>query len=186
MSVLPNLNLPFSSNGDLSAPTKDQFLATNPIVPGTGTILCGGSVSIGHVWSIKFANGNLPGGSVTVQVTAGGADTLVSMVVKTAEAINKNSTLSEYGITASANVDNIDIQYASPVGNFSTITGSSTGSETFTVTAISGAQGAIIPLQDFRFSGLNRRMLVFRENRPVVLDYAQLANLLGQGQGGYR
>ena len=124
-----------------------QLYGTNIIDPlNQQTITIGGSVGTGHVLSTVFTNASLPNGAETVTYTTVGGDNTTTIATAVAAAINSDLNLAAIGLRATSSAAVVTVSYpsvpsstasisqASPTfGNWTTISGSSTGSETQTV-----------------------------------------------------
>ena len=109
-----------STNGFICSGTNGQGTTLNPGYTGTNaqiadsvfnyylprkdfrSVIASNPVVAGQIYSIKFTNADLPGGSVTVSYTAVAGDNNQSVRNQLVSLISGNSNLSSKGITATA------------------------------------------------------------------------------------
>lgn len=184
--LIPDFDQPVAANGVVGLMSPSQLVASNPRVAATESFVVGGTIATGDTISLEIANGVLPNGSVTVSYTTVAGDTLTSIAAELVNAVNTNATLQAYGIIAEnggeAAPDEVILAHPGTVGNFTTFTASSTGSETFTPAtgALTGGSGPIIAVNNFNFS-YNGSTMSFFYGHVYNLAYSLIQLMVEQG-----
>jgi hypothetical protein len=170
----------------------DIYLAGHPRTASTtpGIVTIGGTVATGHTITLNVANNVFPSTTsfpqkVTVAITylTTGSDTASTVAANLAANFNANATLNQFGFYATADeaAGAVNIWQQSGVGAFTTLTGSSTGAETVTITqAMAGGSGPIIPVWNFEFT-YNKSLLYFYKGQPDIIGFDLLTALVNQG-----
>ncbi len=181
-TLIPNFGTPIVKNGVLTLENGggiESDLGGN--TKASGSITIAGTVASGNTITVTVANGVLPGGSVAVSYTLSGTDTLATAAAELALLLNSNATLSQYGWSFGTNgLGEVLCYQRGPVGNFSTLSATTTGAETFTIVQMSGGAGVVVPLANFTFS-FNNSMSNYWYGKPVPMSYLMLKNAVAQG-----
>ncbi len=182
--LLPNFDQPFSVNGVLSLVNPSDLapdLVANA-TPASGSVTIGGSVAQGDVVTLEVTNGVLGSAAVSVSYTAKSGDTVATVAAALAKAFNATQSLVRYGFWADTDGEGAVLVYQrGPVGNFTTLGHSTTGSETFTVTNPSGGDNVVVPLANFEFS-FNGSTKSYLYGQPYKVSYPILTAMVSQGQ----
>ncbi len=180
-TLVPNFGTPMVNNGVITMATGGQVDSAANGTSASGTITVAGTVASGNVITATITNGCLPGGSVSVAYTTTSTDTAVTIAAELALLLNNNATLSRYGWRFGTNgAGVVDVYQRGPVGNFSTVSVTTTGAETFTIVHLSGGTGAVVPLSNFSLS-FNNVVTQFWYGKPQILAYMALQNAVSQG-----
>ncbi len=180
-TLLPNLDTPLVTNGVVQLTPSSGIDAAAAGTASTGSVTVAGTVASGNVITVTVANPVLPNGAVAVSYTATGTDTLATVAANLAVAMNNTSTLSQYGWSFGSNgLGELILSQRGPVGNFSTISASTTGAETFTIVQMSGGTGTIVPLTNFTFSH-SSDLTNYWYGKPVQVGYGALSAIVSQG-----
>ncbi len=180
-TLLPNLDRPYAKNGTVSlVPSSELAADMGDGTPSGGSVVIAGTLAAGDVITLKVENGVLdPSASVSYTVTS--TDTLATVGANLAKALNASSTLRNYGFWADDNGEGtVYVYQRGPVGNFSTLSATTTGAETFTYTQMSGGEGPIVPLSNFIYAnnGVTRD---YWYGLPFQPGYYDLSNMVDQG-----
>lgn len=179
-TLLPNFDRPFAKNGVITlTPSSELAGELGTAVPASGSVTVAGTVAAGNVISLVVKS-PVFAPSVTIQYTAVSTDTLDTIASALASLINGSSILSSYGYWANADGAAVVVNQRGPVGNFATLSASSTGAETFTVVQPSGGSGAIVPLSNFAWA-YNGVVKDYFYGLPYALPYHQLSVMVAQG-----
>ena len=180
-TLVPNFGTPIINNGVISLANGSQLDAAANGVNATGSITVAGTIASGNTITVTVTNGCLPGGSVAVPYTTTSSDTAVTIAAQLALLLNNNVTLSTYGWRFGTNgAGAIELYQRGPVGNFSTLSATTTGAETFTYVQMSGGTGAVVPLSNFSLS-FNNVVTQFWYGKPIIMAFAALNNAVAQG-----
>jgi phage tail sheath gpL-like len=185
-TLLPNFYRPFSRFGQLelipsASLEADVASQVGAATPASGSVALAGAVASGDVLSLSVANGVLGKAPVVVTYTLTSSDTIDTAAANLAAAFNATPSLLQYGFWANSTGDGtITVYQRGPVGNFTTLAFSSTGSETATVTQPTGGKGMIVPLTNFTFSN-NGDYQDFWYGLPYEVNYHQLDAMVTQG-----
>lgn len=179
---LPDRDTPIIVNGVLQRQSESDIASALPREDGSGRVTFGGTIADGNVLTLTFTSKLFTGGSLDVQVTATDTDTATTLAVKFAVAIMANATLANL-LTANANyvaAGRLDITVPGPLGSHVTISGESTGAETFTIVQVAGGSGPIIPTADFKFTH-NGTVISFTAERRMSLSSDAISALVAAG-----
>ncbi len=178
-TLLPNFDKPVAVNGTMQLTTPAGVVAAYPVVASSGSAVIGGTATTGNVMTLTIANGVLTP-SVTLTYTVPSGSTTSTIAYAFAQLIMQNATLGRFGFYAEANGSTLLIYQQSGVGNFSTLSASSTGTETVTLTQMSGGSGPITPVENFTFaSGPNLNNYWF--GIPANVNYQTLKAMVTEG-----
>ncbi len=180
-TLLPNLDRPYCKNSTVTLTNSSELASElGSGVPSEGSVTIAGTVAAGDVISLAVTNGVLKP-SVVVTYTVTSTDTLATIAANLAAQINANSTLRSFGFWADDNGDGeVRVYQRGPVGNFTTLTPSTTGAETFTTVDPTGGAGPIVPLSNFIYTNAG----VVRDywyGLPFKPSYYELSNMVAQG-----
>ena len=181
-TLVPNFGTPVVQNGVLTLAAPGAVdAALGGTTKSSGSVTIAGTVASGNTITLKIANGSLPNGAVSVSYTLTGTDTLVTAAAELAMVANNTPVLSQYGWSFSTNgLGEVLVYQRGPVGNFSTLSATTTGSETFTITQMSGGAGLVVPLTNFSYS-FNGVMTNLWYGKPVNLSFQMLQGIVNQG-----
>lgn len=184
-TLLPNLYRPFSKNGQLEL-TPSGDLATDIDAQKGGSSISSGNVTIagtvaeGDVLSLSIENGVLGDAPIVATYTLTSTDTLETAAANLASAFNDINTLIQFGFWANSNGAEIIVNQRGPVGNFSTLSFSTTGAETDTIVQMTGGEGVIVPLTNFTFAN-HGSFEDYWYGLPYDINYTLLSNMVDQG-----
>jgi len=129
-SFFPNWDQPSQQGYTTALLSVSAYLAANPQVAATDTIAVSGSATNADVISLVITNPVLPNGSVTVTSTSVTSDTNAMVAERLAAAINSNATLRSYNFFATSLNGVVTLNELGPVGNFTSLSYSVSGSAT--------------------------------------------------------
>lgn len=188
-TLIPNMDLVVSSGrGTLDVMDPSDFLSRFPRTAGTVNATLGGTVTTGDTITLTVALGTISGGSASWSYTTVSGDTLETIAEELAAVVNASQTAQSYGISAAtggaAAPDRLVLSMAGPVANAATISYTSPGTETVTLSPSNGAfvggAGPIIPLKNFKFS--HRGVILnFWYGQPVNVGSNLAAAMAAQG-----
>lgn len=178
--LLPNLDRPFAVNGSVGLVNPSKLAALlGSGTPASGSVTVAGVVASGDVITLTVANGVL-NPSVSVSYTATSTDTVDTIAEALAKEINASDTLVTHGFWADAESGVVQVYQRGPVGNFTTLSASTTGAETFTEVQPSGGNGPIVPLSNFYWAH-NGNVHDYFYGQPYSVTYNNLDQMVAQG-----
>lgn len=145
-----------TTNGNVTfVQSPAQVLAANPRVAAS----CAGTLSTnpsnGDILTLTVSNNVFPGGAIVINYTAS-SDTVITVAAHLASALTSNSVAQAFQVFGtSAGTDVFTVNELGPVGNFTALSFSSTGSTTCSFAAsgvMSGGSGPVIPSLNFNFA----------------------------------
>ena len=172
----------------------------NTVAP---TVVIGGTVAAGNTVDVVVTSPSLPGGSSSLLVTAGSADTVSTLAAAIGQEINTNTGLGEAGFSATVNAGTItiaqpltsqqarytgtaggSITVAVPTTPTETLTYARTATETITFGAgetLIGGTGPVYVTDNFTYAYPNGGTGAFFYGNPYDLGYDVLNAMLNQG-----
>lgn len=180
--LLPNLDTPVIVNGRLARLDEQGQAAAFPRTNGAGSVLIGGTYANGDTFTLTFAS-TMFSASIAVPITSIAGDSNATVAQRLAAAIQANATLQALGVQAVLDPvisAKILLTLPGPLGKFITVSGASSGAETFTVVQFAGGSGPVIPLINFQIVN-NGGIVRFRIGRRILLDPITLATLAAGG-----
>jgi len=179
-TLLPNFYRPFVKNGSMdltNSPELAKDLGAG--VPSEGSVTFGGTASGGTV-TLTIANGVLTP-SVTLSYAPTSSDTVETIAAMFAGLINSNPVLRSFGFWGDDNgLGELKVFQRGPVGNFTTLSASTTGAQTFTIVQMTGGSGPVVPLSNFTFAH-NGTYNDYYYALPYAVNYHQLSEMVAQG-----
>lgn len=177
-------NLPLVNPGGLlSRPEPWNTAALGTQGQASCTVTIGGSETDDDELTFTLNSTQLPSGSLALQMTTAGGQSINSIATALRDLINNNPLLAYLGITATVASAVVTVKWPpGPLGNHASIvfTKSEGATETATITKFSGGSGYVTPVRDVAFA-YNRTVIRLTGGRPVLVDFLQLQAMLADG-----
>ena len=179
-----------SKNGTLDYQSPAQYLQNNPRTSASANATIGGTVASGNVVTLTLTQNQLPGGALTASYTATGSDTVETVAEGLASAFNTvvraqlgNALVTAiYATTSEAEVV---INWDGPLGNFATLSDTTSGSITVTLSPVggglTGGSGPVFCANNFEYQR-GTSTLAFYYGKHYELDGAFLRALVRDDQ----
>lgn len=189
----PNIGVPDGAAGGGIGSTvlrsRSDFLKTHTRAAAEVTMSLGGSFASGHTIDVIFTSPPFPSGAITVAYTSVGSDTTATALGDhLAGAINESAACQAYGISASAAAGVLKLYHNGPVGNYDTVSFTSTGSESATFSnpaggttgIMSGGGGPLFAWQGFSIT-LGGQLFVAQAGSVNLWDTTLIAVAVNEG-----
>jgi len=158
-TLIPNFDRSVASGaGTVDHQSPAVFLANNPRVDATLSLVVGGTITNGNTPAITITCAALPGGSITFTYPVVTADTTTTVAEGFAKLINDSATAQNEGIYADLGGTGagttLVIHYGGPVGNQATLSSATLGTITLTPSSgsFSGGSGPVMAMNNFTYA----------------------------------
>jgi hypothetical protein len=186
-TLLPNTDTPVASGtGTLDLNSPAAFDAANPRVAATATATIAGTVALNDSLTLTITHGSFTGGSLSKTILAATGDTVSNLAEKFCNAFNQDAQCEAFGITLTALLGVITVNWPGPLGNVAVLSRViGVGAETITFApvggAMSGGSGPIYPYDNFQ-EYYNGSVINFRAGQPYFADFPLLQQLISEQQ----
>jgi hypothetical protein len=185
--LLPNLSQLVSAGPVSVLQSPATLLAANPRVPATNVVTIGGTAHLADVFTLTLTNPVFLNGSLSYTYTVGESDTLVIITNALVNAINSSLSSAQYQIFATVSGDTFTVNQRGPIGNFTVVTGTVTGSghegtlSPASSGVMSGGSGPVYAGSQFTLVLGPNNVQQLRPYQPILLDPTALAVAVKNG-----
>jgi hypothetical protein len=188
----PNIGVPdgAGANSGTVLRSRSDFLNSHARAQASVQGTLGGSFASGETIHVIFTCGAFPGGKIDVPYTTVTADTSATELGDhLALTVNQNKSCMAFGISAASVAGVMHFYQQGPVGNFDTVSFTTTGSETMawlnpaggTTGIMSGGSGPIFAFNGFSIS-LGGQLFVAQAGSVNYWDIGLVAVAVNEGQ----
>ncbi len=190
-TLIPNFypemaTLPADGQSSMQTLSPEQYAQKYPRSNATATITVGGTITAGNTLTVGLANPVLVYGAASVAYTVQSADTVETIASALAGLLNAVAHLDAYDVRASAAGAVITVSWPGPVGNFATLSVSTSSGATETLTMspsggdLTGGDGYVVPRANFTYA-LDENTRSYMAGMPYDLPYTVLSAMVQDG-----